>query len=175
MSNFYPPFGRMFDEMKYSKKLAYTPERLTEEFTQYIQSLADDDVEIEVEYRRMSRRPGSQGGVDNKDLQVRREKLHRAPKITDFVVRWLGKSMSWWSMLETGKHAAKYAKVKEIITQYCYDVKFDGAVLGLYNASIIARDIGLKETIRVESRTSEKDMSIDEVKAEIARINKLGE
>lgn len=174
MGKFYPPFGRMFEEVKSGRKLAYTPEQLVEEFEKYIHSLSDDEMEVETEFRRMRRKGKDEsGGTDAKDIQLRKAKFHRAPKITDFVVRWLGKSMSWWNLLDDGKRGKQFFNIKNIITQYCYDVKLDGAVAGIYNPSIIARDIGLKDTIRVEKHNTDKDMSLDEVNAEIERLQRF--
>ena len=72
-----------------------------------------------------------------------------------------------------GKRGADYEAVIERITQYCYDVKYDGAVVGLYNANIIARDLGLKENIEISKRGNEEVMTLDNIEKEIARLDKL--
>lgn len=63
--------------------------------------------------------------------------------------------------------------VIEAINQYCADVKFDGAVVGIYNASIIARDLGLRDNITVSKPDDDENMTLDEVKAEIDRLERL--
>ena len=79
----------------------------------------------------------------------------------------------WWYSLPNGKRGADYEAVIERITQYCYDTKFDGAVVGLYNANIIARDLGLKENIAVSKRDADEHMSEEDIDAEIKRLEKL--
>lgn len=100
-------------------------------------------------------------------------KYPRPPKVLDFVRRWLGLTHQAWYKLPTRRRGKEYEEVIEAINQYCADVKFDGAVVGIYNASIIARDLGLKDNITLSKPGEDENMTLDDVNAEIARLEKL--
>lgn len=162
MKNIYPNLERLFEETSNrGRRLSYTPEQLVEEFGKYVESLAESPIELVTEYK---------GG---KSPGTKTERFSRPPKVTDFVVRWLGKSLQWWSDLSTSKRSgSKFSDIKDKITQYCYDCKLDGAIVGIYNANIIARDLGLQEKVAVEKRTPDpiENMTLEEVNAEIERL-----
>ena len=165
MAKFYPDTKRLFANLR-PRKSKYTPEQLAKEFEDYIADLETNQIEVETNYR-------YQTSNDERRQQRRTSKYARPPKILDFVTRWLGMSHQWWYALPKGKSGAKYEAVIERINQYCYDVKFDGAVIGIYNANIIARDLGLRDNIAVTKSADDDDMSLDDVKAEIERLEKL--
>lgn len=165
MARFYPDTKRLFDNLR-GRKARYSPEDLAEEFKKYITDLEENQIEVETNYR-------YQTSNDERRQQRRTQKYARPPKILDFVTRWLGMTHQWWYSLPHGKRGADYEAVIERITQYCYDTKFDGAVVGLYNANIIARDLGLKENIAVSKHSADEHMSEEEIDAEIRRLEKL--
>lgn len=165
MSKFYPDTKRLFENLR-GRKARYSPEDLAEEFKKYISDLEENQIEVETNYRYMT-------SNDERRQQRRSQKYARPPKILDFVTRWLGMTHQWWYSLPHGKRGADYEAVIERITQYCYDTKFDGAVVGLYNANIIARDLGLKENIAVSKHSADEHMSEEEIDAEIRRLEKL--
>lgn len=165
MARFYPDTKRLFENLR-GRKARYSPEDLAEEFKKYIADLEENQIEVETNYRYMT-------SNDERRQQRRSQKYARPPKILDFVTRWLGMTHQWWYSLPNGKRGSDYEAVIERITQYCYDTKFDGAVVGLYNANIIARDLGLKENIAVSKHSADEHMSEEEIDAEIKRLEKL--
>lgn len=165
MSKFYPDTKRLFENLR-GRKARYSPEDLAEEFKKYIADLEENQIEVETNYRYMT-------SNDERRQQRRSQKYARPPKILDFVTRWLGMTHQWWYTLPNGKRGADYAAVIERITQYCYDTKFDGAVCGLYNANIIARDLGLKDNIAVSRNEAEEHLTPEEIEEEIKRLEKL--
>ena len=165
MSKFYPDTKRLFENLR-GRKARYSPEDLAEEFKKYITDLEENQIELETNYRQQT----SKG---ERKQQRRTHKYARPPKILDFVTRWLGMTHQGWYSLPQGKRGKEYAAVIGRITQYCYDVKYDGAVVGLYNANIIARDLGLKENIEISKRGNEEAMTLDNIEKEIARLDKL--
>ena len=164
-NSIYPDLKRLFEETgNRGRKLAYTPEQLVEEFGEYVKSLSECTIELVTEYK---------GG---KSPGTKTERFSRPPKVTDFVVRWLGKSMAWWNEIEGSKRRGnEFFNIKNKITQYCYDCKLDGAIVGIYNANIIARDLGLQEKVAVEKKEKDPldDMTPDEINAEKERLMKL--
>ena len=165
MAHFYPDTKRLFENLR-GRKARYSPEDLAEEFKKYIADLEENQIEVETNYR-------YQTSNDERRQQRRTQRYARPPKILDFVTRWLGMTHQWWYSLPNGKRGADYEAVIERITQYCYDVKYDGAVVGLYNPNIIARDLGLKENIEISKRWNEESMTLDNIEKEIARLDKL--
>lgn len=165
MARFYPDTKRLFDNLR-GRKARYSPEDLAEEFKKYIADLEENQIEVETNYR-------YQASNDERRQQRRTQRFARPPKILDFVTRWLGMTHQWWYTLPHGKRGADYEAVIERITQYCYDTKFDGAVVGLYNANIIARDLGLKENIAVSKREADEHLSEEALDAEINRLQKV--
>lgn len=165
MQQIYPDIKRLFDSVKAGRKPKYSPADLVNEFTAYVEDLAASPVEVKTEYRR-----NLEWGEQR---QTKRECFCRPPKVYDFVVRWLGMSESWWRELGRGKRAEAFLTVKEKIERYCYDCKFDGAAIGFYNANIIARDLGLKDRVEYEKPGEEKEMTLEGINAEIARLEKL--
>lgn len=165
MAEFYPDVRKSFSNLR-AKEPKYTPEQIAEEFEKYIEDLKANPIELEADYKR-------QNGQGDKSQQKRITKFPRPPKVLDFVRRWLGMTHQAWYKLPSRKRGADYEKVIEAINQYCADVKFDGAVVGIYNANIIARDLGLRDNIAVSKPTDDENMTLDEVNAQIARLEKL--
>ena len=166
MAKYYPDIGRLFDNVGKGRKLRYTPEQICEEFKRYIEDLSSNMIEVESNYR-------YQSDDGSRRQQRRTQSYARPPKITDFVYRWLGMTHQWWYALPNGKRGEEYKEVIERITRYCYDVKFDGAAVGLYNANIIARDLGLRDSLAITKADDLDDMSKDEIDTEISRLEKI--
>lgn len=165
MAEFYPDVRKSFANLR-PKPPKYTPEQIAEEFEKYIDDLKQNPIEVEADYRRQS----DNGG---RTSQRRIMKYPRPPKVLDFVRRWLGMTHQAWYKLPSRRRGKDYEAVIDAINQYCADVKFDGAVVGIYNAAIIARDLGLKDNITVSKPTDDENMTLDEVNAEIARLERL--
>lgn len=165
MAEIYPDVRKSFEGVL-RKPPKYTPEQIADEFEKYIADLKEHPVEIESDYRRQSER-------DGRTSQRRITKFPRPPKVLDFVRRWLGLTHQAWYKLPQRRRGKDYEVVIEAINQYCADVKYDGAVIGIYNAAIIARDLGLKENIAVTKPSEDDNMTIEEVNAEIERLEKL--
>lgn len=164
MAEFYPDVRKSFSPL-FIKKPKYTPEQIADEFQKYIEDLKRNPIEVETDYRRQAETTG-------RVSQLRIVKYPRPPKVLDFVRRWLGMTHQAWYQLPTRKRGKDYETVIEAINQYCADVKFDGAAVGIYNAQIIARDLGLRDNINV-SKGDDESMSLDDINAEIARLEKL--
>lgn len=165
MAKFYPDIKRLFD-INPGRKSCYTPHQIVDEFKLYIEDLENNPIEVDTNYRYQSE--------NNSRRQQRRTQTYaRPPKVLDFVTRWLGMTHQWWYALPNGKNGDAYKNVVERITQYCSDVKYDGAVIGIYNANIIARDLGLKENISVSRRDTDDNMTEADIDAEIKRLEKL--
>lgn len=164
-NNIYPDPRRLFNNIA-GRKSRYTPQQIADEFLKYIKDLSETAIEVESVYQRQQESAG-------RTQQRRVMKYARPPKILDFVTRWLGMTHQWWYALPNGKNGDKYSAVIQRVEQYCYDVKFDGAVVGLYNASIIARDLGLADNIAITKRDDIDEMSVEEMKKEYERIGKL--
>ena len=165
MAEFYPDVRKSFANLR-TKEPKYTPEQIAEEFEKYIEDLKQHPIEVEVDYRRQAEQSG-------RTQQKRITSYPRPPKVLDFVRRWLGMTHQAWYKLPSRKRGTDYEKVIDAINQYCADVKFDGAVVGIYNANIIARDLGLRDNIAVSKSTDDENMTLDEVNEQIARLEKL--
>lgn len=164
-SNFYPDWSRLwrgYEAHRTGVELRYTPDQLRAEFLAYLADLADHPMEWEVEFRKLK-----QGGSDSRESQVRRQKLCRPPKVTDFVTRWLGMSLRWWSELDNNLDAADYAVIKAAVREYCAHCMLDGAAVGVYSSAIVSRYLGMAQ--RIELVRPDEDRSPAEIDAEIAR------
>lgn len=148
MEGVIPDTKRLFKEVLRGRKLTYTPEQLAKEFLAYIEDLKANPIEVSTQYLRKKQK------FKDEELQRqdRVEKFHRAPRIEDFVVRWLGKSMSWWSEISGDKYrdSEEFSNIKKQIQEFCRSVKLDGATAGVFNPVIIARELGLTDKQQVE-------------------------
>lgn len=148
MEGVIPDTKRLFEEVLRGRKLTYTPEQLAKEFLAYIEDLKANPIEVSTQYLRKKQK------FKDEELQRqdRVEKFHRAPRIEDFVVRWLGKTMAWWSEISGDKYrdAEEFSNIKKQIQEFCRSVKLDGATAGVFNPVIIARELGLTDKQQVE-------------------------
>jgi hypothetical protein len=131
---------RLFDSLR-GRKLAYTPLQIAKEFEAYVSDIQKHPIVKKTVYTK------------DGDKQLREEHFDRPPMLSDFVCRWLGKSLRWWSELSLAKDAEIFEAVKESISEYCRNIKMGGAYVGIYNANIVARDLGLAEKMNVEATT----------------------
>lgn len=69
---------------------------------------------------------------------------------------------STWTNYKTNKD---FLDVITRIEQIIYTQKFEGAAVGAYNANIIARDLGLKETQEINQKTIIGDLTPKQMKA----------
>lgn len=170
-SDFYPSTARMWralDALGGSKPVAYLPDELRREFEAYVADLAMHPMVWDTEFKRMR-----QGGTDSRESQVRRQKMSRAPKERDFATLWLGMSWDWWRTLpEHPTMGEAYGLVQEAVRAYCRAAMMDGAMVGVYNASVVSRYLGLSERVEVVKGEERSEADVD---AEIARWRAVAE
>lgn len=150
MKTFYPETRHLFDELR-GKALRYTPEQIAEQFEGYIADLTEHPIVVTTTYQTAAQGVGDEGVSKRENRQTRT--FPASPTISDFCQRWLGKSLRWWSELDKTKDEDKrerYIQVKALIAAYCRKVKLNGAEVGIYNANIVARELGLAEKQQVE-------------------------
>jgi len=70
---------------------------------------------------------------------------------------YIGCSSSYFRNFKTENQ--DFLTVLDYIRETIYTQKFEGASVGLFNASIIARDLGLKESVDNDHRSSDGSMS----------------
>ena len=168
---------RLFEEVKKGRPLDYTPMQLTEEFEKYIKSLTEDPIRVSSKYVRQSRKQRLMCDLDEKQQQERVEEIPRAPHISDFVNRWLGKSMGWWGNLsrqEYNKNWEAFLYIKQYINNYVRTVKLNGAYANVFNPSIVARELGLADKQNVEQTVKQVNINVSSAE-EAERMKKLGD
>lgn len=165
MATLFPDIKRLFDGIE-GKKQKYSPMQIVEEFRAYIEDLKTNQITVDTVYVAQN----VNGDENNTGRRQRRlQNSPRPPRIEDFVTRWLGMSRSWWYELPKGKKGTAYAAVIERITEYCYNVKFGGATVGIYNAAIIARELGMHENVVVKTE-SDRELSQKEAAEFIKKL-----
>lgn len=85
------------------------------------------------------------------------EVKHRRPYTQAGLCVYLGISEDTWRNYRDRKPA--YFEVTKLITDAMYDQKFAGASAGIFNANIIARDLGLKDKSEIDHQSSDGSMS----------------
>lgn len=85
------------------------------------------------------------------------EVKHRRPYTQAGLCVYLGISEDTWRNYRDKKPA--YFEVTKLITDAMYDQKFAGASAGIFNANIIARDLGLKDKSEIDHQSSDGSMS----------------
>ena len=85
------------------------------------------------------------------------EVKHRRPYTQAGLCVYLGISEDTWRNYRDKK--PEYFEVTKLITDAMYDQKFSGASAGIFNANIIARDLGLKDKIETDHKSSDGSMS----------------
>ena len=160
-TNICPSIKRLFDEIITGRPLCYTPIQVVQEFGLYIADIRANPVQVATKY----------------DQVVTTKWLARAPKVSDFVNRWLGKDMSWWSRLSdtsNNKQAKEYEAIKNKIQGFCYDIKLSGAMVGIFNHNIIARELGLTDKQQINSKTQQVIIQVNN-EEEAKRMKELAD
>ena len=164
MKNIYPELKNLFADTRAQRKaggrpLSYLPEEIENKFEEYVSDLRAHPIEIETQYKRQSRKEGAFMDKEERQQQNRVETLPVAPRVSDFVNRWLGKDMSWWTNLSNADYhpnkAEEFLTIKNKIQNYCRNVKLNGACVGIYNPVIIARELGLTDKQQVEQNSTQ--------------------
>lgn len=166
-NNFYPDTRLMFEEVLTGRPLSYTPKQICEEFDHYVKDLQETPIEVSVTYKQAKKRKHGQDeteGEQASQIQTRLETFPRCPRVSDFVCRWLGKDMSWWANIaneERNKNWKMFSSIKVKISTYCRSVKLDGAEVGIFNAQIVSRELGLTDKQQVEQTTKSVQIVVD--------------
>lgn len=85
------------------------------------------------------------------------EVKHRRPYTQAGLCVYLGISEQTWRNYRDSNPA--YFEVTRLITDAMYDQKFAGASAGIFNANIIARDLGLKDKSEIDHQSSDGSMT----------------
>lgn len=109
-----------------------TPEELWENFEEYAQWLSDNPL-IEVDFK----------GKDATEVKI--------PKMRPFTKDGfaLACGLSEWRVISEWKERKGFSQVITRIESQIYNQKFEGASVGMFNSSIIARDLGLKDNSEI--------------------------
>lgn len=142
-----------FRPHKMGRPRKFKPAELLEEFQKYIQDRMSDPI---VEKEEESGYSGQNSSSKTK------EKSHpQLLSIGDFCV-FLGCSRNWWNELPDD-----FLGVKAHISTYIENFQLKGASIGVFNANIVSRLLGLKDKtelsgggiiLRVETDAETKDM-----------------
>ena len=141
IADMYPPFVYKHET---GRPLSYKPKELLEKFVEYIEWAKAHPIENIYETSGTSFSGDSYGNT-NKNLKP------RLISIGGFLV-FIGKTESWWKMLEEGKRAEEFLKVKEKIKNYCENYQKEMAAAGIFKENIISRLLGLKDKQEVENK-----------------------
>lgn len=82
---------------------------------------------------------------------------HKRPYTQAGLCVYLGISEQTWRNYRDSNPA--YFEVTKLITDAMYDQKFAGASAGIFNANIIARDLGLKDKSEIDHQSSDGSMT----------------
>lgn len=85
------------------------------------------------------------------------EVKHKRPYTQAGLCVYLGISEQTWRNYRDSN--PDYFEVTKLITDAMYDQKFAGASAGIFNANIIARDLGLKDKSEIDHQSSDGSMS----------------
>lgn len=134
-TNICPPLMRLFEEVINDRTLEYTPQQVACEFMQYIGYL-----QAKPPARTVKKATSKLWAFFKDELKEQlQQEFPNIPRVSDFVVRWLGKDMRWWAALE-GELAMQ---VKYRIQTYCRIVKLNGAAIGMIDAGVVDREIAM--------------------------------
>lgn len=124
------------------RPLAYTPAQLAEKFAEYLEWSRENLIEVKEE----------EDGVTEKGVIGKTTKKYKQRLISlgGFLV-FIGKTHRWWGELSNGKQGEKFSVLKAYITAYCEDYQKEMAAVGLFNANIISRLLGLADRQEVKT------------------------
>lgn len=132
------------------KKYIESPEKLWELFTQFVEHEKSNPF-LKVEY------VGKDGNEVNTALQV--------PIMFESFECWLADNdiisgLSHYSQNLDGRYES-YVQIITRIKQNCFSQNFKGAAVGLFNANLIARKLGLNESVNQTITTSVQVLNVD--------------
>lgn len=164
MAEFYPDF--IYN--KGGRPLKYKPRELLDKFEDYVQWLRDNPVEVESTFSGMR---GREKETADKSTTVRKQKMYRPATIAGFLVH-IGATDAWWTNLDKGKNGKEFLRVKSYIKEYCENNQKEGAIIGIFNANIISRLLGLADKTEMTGRDGAPLIpgTPEEKEAEIERI-----
>ena len=140
IADIYPPF---VNPMGVGRPLSYKPKELLSKFEDYLKWAEKHPIENVFKTSGVSYAGDSYGNT-NTNFKP------RLISIGGFLV-FIGKTESWWKMLEEGKRGDEFLKVKEIIKTYCESFQKEMAAAGIFKENIISRLLGLKDKKEVEN------------------------
>lgn len=142
-----------FHPQKRGRPRKFKPIELLDEFQNYIQDRMSNPI---IEKEKESGYTGNNGSAKTK------EKSHpQLLSVADFCV-FLGCSRNWWNELPD-----EFLGVKSHISTYIDNFQLKGASIGVFNANIVSRLLGLKDKtefsgggiiLRVETDQETKEM-----------------
>jgi len=140
-------------------KLFKTPELLWQAACEYFQWCVDNPIEAE----------------DNKGTRnVNKVKFNRPFTLKGFCL-YCGACEEWFKEFKKRDLSKDFITIIRTIEDIIYNQKFEGASIGIFNANIIARDLGLSEHSEL-SGPGGKDLfaglSDEEIEAKIAEYEK---
>lgn len=126
-------------------KLFDTPELMWQAACEYFQWCEDNPL---IETKAMSVSNGMQAGSE---IQMVELPLKR-PYTLQGLCRYLGCNTAYFRNFKNQERAKKedFSSVITLIEETVYEQKFSGAATGFFNANIISRDLGLKETTQTD-------------------------
>jgi hypothetical protein len=140
----------------------YTPDKLWAEFERYVKWSEENPVKVGVTYQRKK-----EGKNKEVEAQKRMEDKPRLLSVNGFLL-FIGLSDSWWGSLN-----GEFLGVKSTIKTYCETGQIEYAAMGIFNANIISRLLGLADRAKVEHSgnvdTGLKIIVQDEETAELVR------
>lgn len=150
-----------FHPQKRGRPRKYKPMELLDAFQNYIQDRQSNPI---VEKEEESGYSGNSGCAKTK------EKEHpQLLSIADFCI-YLGCSRNWWNELPD-----EFLGVKAHISTYIDNFQLKGASIGVFNANIVSRLLGLKEKTEIVGDGSFKIIvNNQEEKGKIDNIGNLG-
>lgn len=155
MSGLFVPFNVVGRPRKFRQ-----PIKLLEAFGEYLEDRKSREIEI---------KESEEGFYGEADHSKTKTKTFMHPlSIADFCI-FLGMSRAWWNALPE-----EFLGVKEKIADYIFTYQLKGAEVGLFNANIVARELGLadkrEDSVKIEELP--KGFTKEQAKDFIASMNK---
>lgn len=148
MSELFVPFTA-----KVGRPRKYSPKQLLEKFSDYITERMTHPIEIEE----------SKDGVSGRNATWEK-KIKQCPQllsVADFCI-YLGVSRNWWNELPK-----EFLGVKSQISTYIDNFQLKGASIGLFNANIISRLLGLKDNMELSGNGISLNITTDKETKEL--------
>lgn len=115
----------------------YKPAELLDKFQEYLRDRMENPI-VETEEE-----SGSSGQSKNEKVRVKEHP--QLISIADFCI-FLGCSRNWWCEL-----GDEFLGVKAYISTYIENFQLKGATIGVFNANIVSRLLGLKDKVDVSA------------------------